>query len=100
PVDAIQEFNVVKGAFSAEYGYVRTGLINFSLKSGTNQLQRSLFENLRNQNLNARAFFEPNKLPFHQNNFGGTISGPVVLPRIYDGRDRTFFMFSFDDSLL
>ncbi|HWC00950.1 MAG TPA: TonB-dependent receptor, partial [Bryobacteraceae bacterium] len=99
PVDAIQEFNVVKGAFSAEYGYVRTGLINFSLKSGTNELHGSVFENLRNQNLNARAFFEQDKLPFHQNNFGGTFSGPVVIPRVYNGKDRTFFMFSSDNSL-
>lgn len=99
PVDAIQEFNVIKGAFSAEYGYVRTGVINFSLKSGVNQLHGSLFEYFRNRELNARAFFEAEKLPFKQNNFGGTILGPVYLPGVYNGKDRTFFMFSSDNSL-
>lgn len=99
PVDAIGEFNVIKGAFSAEYGYVRTGLINFSLKSGTNALHLSLFEYFRNRELNARSFFEGARLPFNQNNFGGTITGPVYLPKIYNGKDRSFFMFSSDNSL-
>lgn len=99
PVDAIQEFNVIKGAFSAEYGYVRTGIINFSLKSGTNAIHGSLFEYFRNRELNARSFFEASRLPFNQNNFGATVSGPVFLPKLYNGKDRTFFMFSTDNSL-
>jgi outer membrane receptor protein involved in Fe transport len=99
PVDAIQEFNVIKGAFSAEYGYVRTGLINFSLKSGTNALHASFFEYFRNRELNARSFFEGSRLPFNQNNFGGTFTGPMMLPKLYRGKDRTFFMFSSDTSL-
>lgn len=98
PADAIQEFNLIKGAFSAEYGYVRTGLLSFSLKSGTNQLHGSVFHNFRNDDLNARSFFEGNKLDFHQNNFGATVSGPVRIPKVYNGRDRTFFMVSTDIS--
>jgi len=98
PVDAIGEFNIVKGAFSAEHGYVRTGLVSFSLKSGTNNWHGSLFEYFRNDSLNARAFFEGAKLPFHQNNFGGTITGPVRIPYLYNGKDRTFFMASSDNS--
>jgi hypothetical protein len=98
PVDAIQEFNVIKGAFSAEYGYVRTGLISFSLKSGTNQLRADLFESFRNDALNARSFFAGPSLPYHQNNFGGTVGGPVVIPHLYNGKNRTFFMASSDNS--
>jgi hypothetical protein len=99
PVDAIQEFNVIKGAFSAEYGYVRTGVLNFSLKSGTNDFHLSLFEYQRNKAMNARAFFEREKLPFNQNNFGGTFTGPVLIPKLYNGKNKTFFMFSSDNSL-
>jgi len=99
PVDAVQEFNLIKGIMPAEYGYVRTGLLSFSLKSGTNRLRGSLFENLRNTILNSRSFFDKEKRPFHQNNFGGTISGPVYIPFLYDGRDRTFFMISGDGSI-
>jgi len=98
PVDAVQEFNLIKGAFSAEYGYVQTAVVSFSLKSGTNQFHGSLFENFRNNVLNSRSFFEGGRLPFKHNNFGGTISGPIWIPKIYNGHDRTFFMVSSDNS--
>ena len=98
PVDAVQEFNLIKGVFSAEYGYVQTAVVSFSLKSGTNQFHGSLFENFRNDVLNSRSFFEGNKLPFRHNNFGATFTGPVWIPKIYNGRDRTFFMVSSDNS--
>lgn len=99
PVDAVQEFNLIKGSFSAEYGYVQTAVVSFSLKSGTNQFHGSLFENFRNDVLNSRSFFEGQKLPFRHNNFGGTISGPIWIPKVYDGHDRTFFMVSSDNSI-
>jgi hypothetical protein len=99
PVDAIQEFNLIKGAFSAEYGYVQTAVVSFSLKSGTNQFHGSLFENFRNDVLNSRSFFEGDKLPFRHNNFGATFTGPVWIPKVYKGRDRTFFMISSDNSI-
>ena len=89
PVDGIAEFNIIKGTVSAEYGHIQSALISFSLKSGTNEFHASLFENFRNTRLNARSFFEGEKLAFHQNNFGGTVSGPVR-------KDRTFFMTSLD----
>jgi outer membrane receptor protein involved in Fe transport len=99
PVDAVQEFNLMKGAFSAEYGYVQTAVVSFSLKSGTNQFHGSLFENFRNDVLNSRSFFEGDKLPFRHNNFGGTFLGPIWIPKVYNGRDRTFFMVSSDNSI-
>ncbi len=82
----------------AEYGYTRTGLISLSLKSGTNDLHGTLFHIFQNDIFNARSFFEIDKVPLRQNNFGGTVGGPVYIPRIYDGRDRTFFFFTYDDS--
>jgi hypothetical protein len=99
PVEAVQEFNLIKGIIPAEYGYVRTGLLSFSLKSGTNSVQGSVFHNFRHDALNARSFFEQEKLPFRHNNFGGTVSGPVYLPGLYAGRNRTFFMASLDRSI-
>ncbi|MSV28670.1 MAG: TonB-dependent receptor [Bryobacterales bacterium] len=89
PVDGIAEFNIIKGTVSAEYGHIQSALISFSLKSGTNEFHASLFENFRNTRLNARSFFEAKKLPFHQNNFGGTVTGPIR-------KDKTFFMTSLD----
>jgi len=99
PVEAVGEFNLIKGIIPAEHGYVRTALLSFSLKSGTNKPQASFFYNFRNDVLNSRSFFEQRKLPFRHNNFGGTVSGPVYIPKIYNGRDRTFFMASGDGSI-
>lgn len=99
PVDAVREFNLIKGILPAEYGYVRTALVSFSLKSGTNDLHGSLFYNVRNDVFNARSFFELEKLPLRHNSFGGTVGGPVYIPGVYDGRDRTFFFFTYDDSI-
>jgi hypothetical protein len=98
PVDAVQEFNLIKGAFSAEYGYVQTAVVSFSLKSGTNQFHGSLFESFRNDVLNSRSFFEGDRLPFKHNNYGATFLGPIWIPKIYNGRDHTFFMISSDNS--
>jgi len=98
PVDAIGEFKVVTGVLSAEYGLSATAVMNFSLRSGTNQYHGSLFEVLRNTQLNGRTFFQVGKLAYHQNNFGGTASGPVRIPFGYNGRNRTFFMASSDNS--
>jgi hypothetical protein len=99
PVDSVQEFNLIKGILPAEYGYVRTSLLSFSLKSGTNDLRGSLFHNMRNDIFNARSFFELEKLPLRHNNFGGSVGGPVHIPGLYAGKDRTFFFFTYDRSL-
>jgi hypothetical protein len=99
PVDSIREFKIVSGAFSAEYGHVSTGAISFGLKSGTNDFHGSLFYFFRNEKLNARSFFEQVRSPFRQNNFGGTAGGPVRIPGVYNGTDRTFFMVSTDISV-
>jgi hypothetical protein len=96
--DAVQEFKVETNTFSAEYGRAGGGIFNVVTKSGGNELHFSMYEFLRNDKLNANDFFAntagSQKPPFRFNQFGGTIGGPVVLPRFYDGRNRTFFFAS------
>ena len=92
--DAIQEFSVVSFAMSAEYGRGAGGQINVVTRSGTNQIHGTAFEFLRNDKLNARSFFAASKEVLRQNQFGGSFSGPVVLPKVYNGKDRTFFYFT------
>jgi hypothetical protein len=96
--DAIAEFRVISNSYSAEYGRTGNGIINFTTKSGTNELHGSLFEYFRNEKLNARQFFSAQRAIVRQNDFGGTAGGPVYLPRIYDGRNKAFFFFSYEKS--
>jgi hypothetical protein len=100
-VDAIQEFNVQSNAFSAEYGQ-GTAVINISLRSGTNQLHGSAYEFLRNQVLDARNFFNTTGVrpAVKQNQYGFTLGGPIVIPHLYSGKDRTFFFFDYEGTRL
>jgi hypothetical protein len=100
-VDAIQEFNVQSNAFSAEYGQ-GTAVINISLRSGTNQLHGSAFEFLRNQVLDARNFFNTTGVrpAVKQNQYGFTLGGPIVIPHVYKGKDRTFFFGDYEGTRL
>ncbi len=93
-IDAIQEFKVVSHTDSAEYGGVLGGVINVTTKSGTNHLHGSAWEYARNQIFDARFYFLPKdvpKTPYSQNQFGGSVGGPVILPKLYNGKNRTFF---------
>ena len=96
-VDALREFKVESGLFDAEYGRA-IAQINVSTKSGTNQFHGTLFEFLRNSALDAKNYFDrPNDPipPFKRNQYGATVSGPVILPKI-NGRDRLFFLFNWE----
>ena len=93
-IDAIQEFKMEVSGYSAEYGRMAGGVINVVLRSGTNQYHGSLFEYFRNNIFAARAFFSANNLDLNQNQWGGIITGPVRIPKLYNGHDRTFFMLS------
>jgi hypothetical protein len=92
--DALEEFRVLTNTYSAEYGRGVGSVFLAVTKSGTNDLHGSLFEFLRNDILNARNFFAATKPILRQNQFGGSIGGPVVLPG-YNGKNRTFFFFSY-----
>jgi Carboxypeptidase regulatory-like domain len=96
-VDALQEFKVESGLFDAEYGRA-IAQINVSTKSGTNQFHGTLFEFLRNSALDAKNYFDrPNEPipPFKRNQYGATVGGPVILPKI-NGMDRLFFLFNWE----
>ncbi|MCC6345134.1 MAG: TonB-dependent receptor [Bryobacterales bacterium] len=96
-VEAMEEFKVQTGNFSAEFGNFSGAQVNIALRSGTNDLHGTLFEFLRNDKVDARTFFErPSdpKAPFRRNQFGAVLSGPVYIPGLYRGKDRTFFMFN------
>ncbi len=99
-VEGIQEFRIQTNAYSAEYGRSGGGLVTMVTKSGTNELHGSLFEFLRNSKLDANNFFANRagtKLAsFKRNQFGASLGGPVLLPKAYDGRNRTFFFFNYE----
>jgi hypothetical protein len=99
-VDALQEFRVQSSTYSAEYGHGPGGQFSFVTRSGTNQFHGSAFEYLRNNFFDANDwfndFFGRPISALRQNDFGGTIGGPVLLPHIYDGRRKTFFFASYE----
>ncbi len=97
-VDSIAEFNVISNALAAEYGRTGGGVINVATRSGSNEFHGSLFEFLRNSKLDANSWANNrNGVPraaFQRNQFGGTIGGPISIPGLYDGKNRTFFFFA------
>jgi outer membrane receptor protein involved in Fe transport len=99
-VDAVEEFKVKTSSFSAEFGRSAGGIISATTKSGTNSLHGSAWEFLRNEKLDANNFFSNAggvpRQAFKQNQFGFTLGGPVEIPKIYKGRDRTFFFGDYD----
>ncbi len=97
-LDSIREFRVVTNGYSAEYGRYAGGQIDVITKAGTNQLHGSLYEFLRNNALDARNFFSgPGPTPaLRRNDFGGTIGGPITIPKVYNGKNRTFFFFDYE----
>src|SRR5215471_5669175 len=107
-VEAIQEVAIQTSNFRAEYGQAGGGYFNYTMKSGTNELHGSGYDYFVNEALNAGSPFtdagavNPGKKgqlvrnPLRQNDYGFTLGGPIKLPKIYDGHDRTFFFFSFE----
>jgi hypothetical protein len=103
---SIQEFKVQTGLYSAEYGQ-GSGQINVAIKSGTNQWHGSAYDYLQNDMFSPKSPLEeelhlyegapvPKVAPFKQNQFGGTLGGPVRIPGLYNGHDRTFWFFAYD----
>lgn len=99
-VDALDEFKVQTSSYSAEYGRAPGGQIAIVTRSGTNQFHGSAFEYLRNDVFDANDWFanrssQP-KPKERQNDFGGTFGGPLLIPGLYNGHDRTFFFLSYE----
>lgn len=95
-VDAVQEFKVQSATMSAEFGFTAGGVINLVTKSGTNEFHGTLYHFLRNDKLDARNAFAAVRAPFRYNQFGGSLGGPLSVPKIMDGRNRTFFFYNFE----
>lgn len=97
--DAIQELEVQSGNYSAQYGAYIGAHLNLVTKSGSNDFHGGVWEFFRNDKLDARPFFlNPTspKAPIRQNQFGVEVAGPVLIPKLYNGRNRTFFMFDYE----
>lgn len=93
--DAIQEFKEQSGPYSAEYGF-SANQVNLVSKSGGNQLHGTLFETLRNNALDARSPFQKKVPELRQNQFGFVVSGPVVIPGVYNGHNKTFWLANYE----
>src|SRR5437868_10723073 len=100
PVDAIQEFKVQTSGFSAEFGRSGAAVLNATIKSGTNELHGAVWEFFRNDKLDAADFFENaggiKKGELRQNQFGVSAGGPVVIPHLFDGRNKVFFFGDYE----
>jgi hypothetical protein len=94
-IDALQEFSVQQNAYSAEYNRGGPGF-NSTTKSGTNKFHGGVFEYIRNDKLDARNFFSLNRGILKRNQYGGDIGGPLTIPHVYSGRDRSFFFVDYE----
>src|SRR6476469_8384618 len=99
-VEALTEFTVDTNGFKAEYGHAGGGVMTFVAKSGTNQFHGSAYEFLRNNDFDANRFFS-NKagIPiaiYKQSDFGGSFGGPIYIPKIHNGKDKSFFFFAYE----
>jgi hypothetical protein len=93
--DAIGEFRMITNTINPEYGRNSGAIMNATIKSGTNQIHGDGFNFYRDTSLDARSFFQRSVAPFHRNEFGGTVGGPILFPHIYNGKNKTFFFFSY-----
>ncbi|HMJ61187.1 MAG TPA: TonB-dependent receptor, partial [Bryobacteraceae bacterium] len=100
PLETVAEFKVITNNFSAEYGRSGGGILTAAGRSGTNELHGSVYEFFRNDKLNANGWTNNmNRLkrnPVRHNEFGFALGGPVYVPRVYNGKNRTFFFFNLE----
>ena len=107
PVDAIQEFKVQTSDFSAEFGRSGAAVLNATVKSGTNNFHGAVWEFLRNDKLDAADYFEKVQNPLtgqpetrkgalRQNQYGFAVGGPVLIPHVFDGRNKIFFFGDYE----
>ena len=96
-LDAISEFTVESNGFKAEYGRAQGGQMSFVSKSGSNEYHGNLFEFLRNDALDAGFYNKATRKPvYKQHDFGGTFGGPISIPKLYNGKNRSFFFTSYE----
>lgn len=94
--DTLEEFSILTNNYSAEYGRGSGAVVNAITKAGTNQFHGSAWEFLRNDALDSRNFFSLAVSKLRRNQFGGALGGPLLLPKLYSGKDKTFFFVSYE----
>jgi hypothetical protein len=100
PVDSVEEFRIDTAVFKAEDSRASGGNISVTTKSGTNELHGSLFDYYQSQKLNANSWGN-NRLGrprsiFHRNDFGANVGGPILIPKVYNGKNKSYFFFSYE----
>ena len=95
-VDSVQEVAIQTSNFAAEYGQTSGAVLSYTMRSGTNHLHGSAYDYWVNEDLNSAGAYSHTRPKTRKNDFGGTIGGPVRIPKIYNGKDKTFFFFSFE----
>ena len=94
-IDAIAEVKVLTSNYGAQYGRNGSGTVEVETKSGTSQFHGDVYEFVRNEAFNARNYFESSVPPYHKNDFGYTIGGPIFIPNHYNtSKQKTFFFWS------
>lgn len=104
--EAMEEVRVITGSYSAEYGFNSGAQLVMVMRSGTNDLHGSAYDFLRNEKLDAEGYFQNYFTPagqarvpktsLRQNQFGFVVGGPIMIPKLYDGRNKTFFNFNYE----
>jgi Carboxypeptidase regulatory-like domain len=98
PVDTIQEFKVQTSGQSAAYGG-GPSIVNVTFRSGTNDFHGTFYEFLRNSDFDAKNYFDSHTnpiVPFHMNQFGANVGGPVIIPHLFNGKDKLFFFADYE----
>lgn len=101
-VESVQEFRVYTNAYNPEFGRTSGGLVSYALHTGTGRFHGSAFEFFRNEDLDGNGYNANNTNPitprgnFSRNQYGATFGGPVIIPKLYDGRKKTFFFVSYE----
>jgi hypothetical protein len=100
PIDSVEEFRIDTAAFKAEESHASGGMISLVTKSGTNELHGTLFDYYQSQRLDANTWlnnkFGRPKAVYHRHDFGANAGGPVYIPKIYNGKNRSYFFFSYE----
>lgn len=95
-VDSVQEVAIQTSNYAAEYGQSTGAVLSYTMRSGTNQFHGSAYDYWTNEALNAHGAYSHTRNKVRINDFGGTIGGPIWIPKVYKGKDRTFFFFSYE----
>ncbi len=96
PYESIAEARIIDNTFNAQYGHTSGGFVEYTTKSGTANYHGGIYEYFDNDKLQARGEIVPVRPPVRQNQYGFTLGGPISIPKIYNGKNRSFFFFNFD----